>query len=136
MQWNKFLAAVVVAFAWVMAFDMFLMGPLMGSAMANIPGMREPGMQWMIIGNIAGAVVMVAFYDRVRAAFGTGLKGGGTYGLYAGILINFPTWLWMTVFNTWPYQATWHATLVLAVATMVSGALIGLVYEKVGAASA
>jgi hypothetical protein len=136
MQWNKFLAAVVAVFVWVMVFDMFLLGMTMGSAVDQIPGMREPAMQWLVIGNIAGALVMVWVYDRVRGAFASGLTGGATFGIYAGILIHFPTWLWMTVYNTWPYGATWHATIVLIIATVISGSLIGLVYEKVGAAAA
>jgi integral membrane sensor domain MASE1 len=54
------------------------------------------------------------------------------YGFYAGVMINFPTWLFMTVYAGWPYRATWHITLVLIVLAVISGALTGLVYDKVG----
>ena len=92
----------------------------------------EPSMMWQTVGNLFSAIVLVWFYDRVRGAFAGGLMGGAVYGFYAGVLINFPTWLYMTVYAGWPYRPTWHATLVLICASVVSGALVGLAYEKVG----
>jgi hypothetical protein len=49
---------------------------------------------------------------------------------------QLPTWLWGAVYFSWPYRSSWHATLVLIAQVVISGALIGLVYEKVGTAKA
>jgi hypothetical protein len=137
MQLNKALPAIVLVFVWSLVFDNFLMGITMGSAMAQIPGMTgQFSMLWQTVGNVCGAVVLVWVYDRVRGAFAGGLSGGALFGFYAGVLINFPTWLYMSVYAGWPYRPTWHATLVLIVATVVAGTLVGLVYEKVGASKA
>lgn len=133
MQLNKALPAIVAVFLWNVVFDNFLLGPTMGSAMAQIPGMTgEFSMMWQTVGNLAGAIVLVWVYDRVRGSFAGGLKGGAVFGLYAGVLVHFPTWLYMTVYAGWPYSATWHATLVLVVFTIPAGALAGLAYEKFG----
>ena len=137
MQLNKALPAMALVFAWNLLFDNFLMGITMGSAMAQIPGMTgEFSMLWQTVGNVFSAVVLVWVYDRVRGAFAAGLKGGAVFGFYAGVLINFPTWLYMTVYAGWPYRATWHATLVLILSAVVAGALAGLAYEKLGGSKA
>jgi len=137
MQLNKALPAIVLVFVWNVVFDNFLMGITMGSAMAQIPGMTgQVSMLWQTVGNVCSALVLVWVYDRVRGAFAGGLSGGALYGFYAGVLVNFPTWLYMTVYAGWPYRPTWHATLVLILSTVVAGALAGLVYEKVGAPKA
>ena len=137
MQLNKALPAMVLVFAWNLLFDNFLLGITMGSAMAQIPGMTgEFSMLWQTVGNVFSAIVLVWVYDRVRGAFAGGLSGGALFGFYAGVLINFPTWLYMTVYAGWPYRPTWHATLVLTLSTVVAGALAGLAYEKLGGSKA
>ncbi len=133
MQWNKAVPAIVVVFLWYLIWDNFLSSAVMGSAVAQIPGMTESySKMWETIGNLFAAAVLVWVWSKVHGSFGATLKGGLTYGLYAGVLMNFPGWLWMTVYGGWPYAATWHIVLVLIVLTVVSGALIGLVYEKMG----
>jgi hypothetical protein len=137
MQLNKALPAMVLVFAWNLLFDNFLLGITMGSAMAQIPGMTgEFSLLYQTVGNVFSAVVLVWVYDRVRGAFPGGLSGGAVFGIYAGVLIHFPTWLFMTVYAGWPYGPTWHATFVLILATVVAGAFAGLAYEKLGGSKA
>lgn len=133
MQLRKASPAIVLVFAWYLLFDNFLMGITMGSAMAQVPGMTGTvSLLWQTVGNVCSAIVLVWVYDRVRGAFAGGLRGGAVFGFYAGVMINFPTWLFMTVYAGWPYRATWHATLVLILSTVVAGAVAGLAYEKLG----
>jgi hypothetical protein len=137
MQPKKVLPAMVVVWVWWFVFDSFLLGPTMGSAMAQIPGVTaEHSKLWEVVGELCGSVILVWFYSKVAGVFGTGVMGGLKYGLSAGVLIHFPTWLNMTVYASWPYHATWHATLVLIVATGIAGLLAGLVFEKMGDAAA
>jgi len=137
MQLNKFVPAVVAVWVWYVLFDMFLLDPIAGAAMASIPGATAtPPSMWVYIGDLVGALVLVGFYDRVKGSFGTGARNGMVYGLSAGILVNFPTWLWGSVYFSWPYRAAWTAVICLIALTTISGALIGVVYEKLGAAKA
>jgi hypothetical protein len=133
MQLNRLVPAAVAVWIWYVVFDMFLIGPIMGSAMASVPGaVAEPSTMWIILGDLAAALILTAMYDRVRGAFPSGVTGGATYGLYAGLLVNFPTWLWGAVYFSWPYGAAWRTTITLIVLGIIGGALIGLVYQKLG----
>jgi len=137
MQLKKAVPAILVVFVWYLIWDYFLGAIVAGPAMMQIPGMGEEYSKlWELVGDLCGAGVLVLVYEKVKAAFATGVKGGFTYGLYAGILMNFPGWLWMTVYADWPYAATWHIVIVLTLMTVVSGMLIGLVYDKVGGQAA
>lgn len=137
MQMTKAIPAILAVWVWYLIWDNFLVGPLMGSTMAQIPGMSADfSKMWEFVGDLFAAGVLVWVYDKVKAVFGSGMKGGATYGFYAGVLINFPTWLWMTVYAGWPYRAAWTLVIVSVVVTTISGTLVGLVYEKVGAKAA
>ncbi len=135
MQVTKFLSAVVVLFVWGFLFDKFLAATVYGSAFSQVPGLvAEPSMQWILIGSLVGCAVLVWVYEKVRGSFAAGASGGMIFGLYTGVLMNFPVWLFHTIYAAWPYKAMWHFTLVSIVMTVISGAMIGLVYQKVGGA--
>ncbi len=69
-------------------------GQLLAGYYANMPVFqKEAPIPWLVVGDFVTALVFVWVYDRVRSSFGAGPKGGATYGLYAGILVNFPTWI-------------------------------------------
>ena len=123
------LLAGVVAGVWYLVWDMFLMTPIIGSHLAGVPGLNaSPSTMWVVIGELVAGLVLASVYARTRSIFGTGLKGGATYGVYAGVLINFPLWLFMSVYVGWPYSAAWVMTIAGLVITTVAGAGIGLVY--------
>jgi hypothetical protein len=114
-------------------WDMFLLDPLLGSYMAGIPGIvADPSVMWMVIGELVAGLVLAAVYARVRSVFGTGLKGGATYGVYAGVLMNFPLWQFMSLYVGWPYATAWAFTIAGVVINALGGAVIGLVYERMG----
>jgi hypothetical protein len=86
---------------------------------------------WFIIGDFVAALVFVWVYDRVYGSFGGGPKGGATFGLYAGILVNFPTMLFMhLVFDGFSYGMAWAWIIVGILWGVVVGAAIGAVYKK------
>lgn len=137
MQPVKFVASVVVLFVWGFVFDRFLAPMVYGDSMSGIPGMVEnPDMKWVIIGSLIASAVLVWFYEKVVSSFGSGVAGGAKFGLYTGILMNFPLWLFHTLYVAWPYTGMWRWTIVNIVMAAISGAIIGLVYEKVGGSSA
>ena len=73
--------------------------------------------------------VMTGLYARTRSVFGATPKGGAVYGVYAGLLVNFPTWQWMTLYFGWPYRAAWTFTIALFALDVVAGAIMGAVYQ-------
>ena len=85
----------------------------------------------LIVGDFVAALVLVWVYDRVYASFASGPKGGATYGLYAGILINFPTWLFANLlFVGFPYSLAWIWVIYGVVWAVILGAVAGALYKK------
>lgn len=134
---KNFLAAVVAALVWFLVWDNFLSGMLIGSTLAQIPGVvAEVSKLWETVGDLFAAMMLTGVYARVRSVYGVGTKNGAIYGVYAGLLINFPTWLFMTVYAGWPYSVTWTMTIALTLNVVVAGAIIGTVYQAMGGAKA
>ena len=132
---KNYLAAVVAALVWYLAWDNFLSGMLLGSTMVQLPGLvTEVSKLWETVGDLCAAMMLTGVYARVRGVYGVGAKNGAIYGVYAGLLINFPTWLFMTVYAAWPYALTWTMTVAGTLVTVVAGAIIGTVYQAMGGA--
>ena len=132
---KNYLAAVVAVLVWFLVWDNFLSGMLLGSTLAQVPGMvAEVSKLWETVGDLFAAIMLTGVYARVRGVYGVGAKNGAIYGVYAGLLINFPTWLFMTVYAAWPYALTWTMTIAGTLITVVAGAIIGTVYQAMGGA--
>jgi hypothetical protein len=132
---KSFVAAVIAVLAWYLVFDNYLAGMLIGSTLAQVPGMvAEPSFHWVAVGDLCAAVMLVGVYGRTRGVYGVGPKNGAIYGVYAGLLINFPMWLFQTVYSAWPYNVAWTMTIAFTLMTVVAGALIGTVYQMTGGA--
>lgn len=133
MRVNKAVAAIILVWLWLLLWDNVISDFFMGPVLAQIPGLMDSYSKlWETVGDLFAAAVLVWVYSKVKTSFRAGIGGGLTYGLYAGILINFPGWLWMTVYAGWPYAATWTLVIVLTLITVVSGILIGAIYGRVG----
>jgi hypothetical protein len=134
---KKYLAASLAVLVFYLVWDNFLAGPVIGSAIAGIPGFTGAvAKQYEVIGDAFAAVVLAGPYARTRSVFGASPKGGAVYGVYAGLLINFPTWLFMSVYFSWPYKSAWHITLVGVLTTVVAGAIMGAVYQAMDKSTA
>ena len=130
---KKFLAASLAVFVWLMIFDHLLSNAVLGSAMASIPGVKASySAMWEAVGDLCSALVLCGFYGRVRTVYGAGLAGGAVFGVYAGTLMSFPTWLNMTNYFGWPYRTAWHLTIIVILIYVVAGAIAGMVYKAMG----
>jgi hypothetical protein len=85
----------------------------------------------LIVGDFVAALVFVWVYDRVYGSFGGGVKGGAAWGFYAGVLLSFPTWIFMNLlFVGFPYSLSWIWTIYGVVAGVIVGAVAGALYRK------
>ncbi|HKZ31390.1 MAG TPA: hypothetical protein VJ648_03430 [Vicinamibacteria bacterium] len=132
MNVKKLLLATVVVGVVMNIVDFLVQGQLLVGLYATLPLFkREPPIPWLVFGDFVSALVFVWVYDRVQSSFGGGVKGGATYGLYAGILINFPTWIFAhLIFEGFPYSLAWTWTLVGVVWCVIAGAVAGALYKK------
>ncbi len=86
---------------------------------------------WLVVGDFVAALVFVVVYDRVFSSFGGGPKGGATFGLYAGVLVNFPTWIFSYLLIAgFSYGLAWVWTVLGIVWGVIAGAVAGAVYKK------
>lgn len=134
---KKYVAASLAMFVLLLIWDNYLGSLLIGSALSALPGMTaNVSKLWETVGDLCIALVFVALYARTRGIFGEHAAGGATYGVYAGLIGNFPTWLNMTVYFGWPYKAAWTLTIAMVAMMVVSGAVVGIVYKAMGGAKA
>jgi len=107
---------------------MILKGPVYSHATIMRTDMP---MHWLIIGDFVAAAVFVIVYDRVYQSFGGGLKGGATFGLYAGVLVNFPTWAFShLLISGFSRELTLAWTIVGILWGVVAGAVAGALYKR------
>jgi len=136
MNVKKYLIAALAVGVVVNVFDFVVQGMILQKAYySTLTGLFRPeeelSMPWLIIGDFVAAFVLVFVYDRVYGSFSGGAKGGATYGLYAGILVNFPTWIFAhLIFVGFPYALSWIWTILGVVWAVIAGAVAGALYKK------
>ena len=132
MNVKKLLLAAVAVGVVMNVVDFVVQGQLLAGLYAGLPLFkRDPSIHWLVIGDFVSALVFVWVYDKVLASFGGGPKGGALYGLYAGILMNFPTWIFShLLFEGFPYSLAWTWTIVGVVWCVIAGTVAGMIYKK------
>jgi hypothetical protein len=132
MDVKKLLLATVAVGVVANVFDFVVQGQLLASYYASLTLFnKEMPIHWLVVGDFVAALVFVWVYARVLGSFGGGPKGGATYGLYAGILVNFPTWIFAhLLFVGFPYALSWIWTAIGVAWCVIAGAVAGAVYKK------
>ncbi len=131
MNVKKLLLATLVVGVVMNIVDFVVQGQLLAGLYANLSIFnKQPPIPWLVVGDFVTALVFVWVYDKVRSSFGAGPAGGALYGVYAGILINFPTWIFAhLLFEGFPYSLSWTWTLVGVVWCVIAGAVAGAIYK-------
>jgi hypothetical protein len=127
------IVAVAVGIA-VNLYDYLVHGILLqGPLYSHLTIMRPTVSIWkLVLLDFVAALVFVWVFQRVRASFGPGARGGAVFGLYAAILVNFPTWLFSHLLQrgfTTQLALAW--TVVGLGWGLVAGAVAGAVGERV-----
>lgn len=133
MDLKKFIVAVIGVFVAMLAYDfavheLILAKPLYQHHQSILR--QDTPVQWMMVGELISSVILVWVYARVRGSFSGGWKGGATFGLYVGILANFPTWIFNHLLIAgFPYSISWAWTIAGIGLGIVAGAVAGLLYN-------
>ncbi|HEY7925173.1 MAG: hypothetical protein ACHP85_15690 [Burkholderiales bacterium] len=132
MNVKKLLLATVVVGVVMNVVDFVVQGQLLAGYYANLALMKkEPPIPLLVLGDFVAVLVFVWVFDRVRGSFAGAAKGGAIYGLYSGILINFPTWIFAhLLFEGYPYGLAWTTTLIGVAWCVIAGAIAGLIYKQ------
>jgi hypothetical protein len=137
MDFGRILKAAVIVGIVMNGFDFLVNGVLLKDMMAGQSFMnQDPPIMWLVIGDFVAALVIVTVYDKVRGAFAAGPRGGAIFGLYAGVLVNFPTWILVhLLFQGVSYHTAWHWTLLGIAWGLLAGTTTGAVYGKLGSSA-
>ncbi|MGA9365035.1 MAG: hypothetical protein WBW16_11785 [Bacteroidota bacterium] len=134
MNVKKLLLAALVVGVVANVLDFIVHGQILAGAFySKLTSLfrQDMSMVWPIIGDFVWALVFVWVYNRVYSSFSGGAKGGATYGLYVGILFNFPANLFMNVmFVGFPYGLAWIWVIWGIIAAVINGAVAGAIYKK------
>ena len=92
---------------------------------------QDTPVHYFVIGDFVAVLVLVLVYDRVYASFGGGARGGAIGGFWAGLLVSFPTFIFIHLqFAGFPYALSWIWTIYGIVWYVVVGAVVGALYRK------
>ena len=140
MQLDRVLKTTIAILIFSLVWDYVAMNYLLASYYAGLPFLDLTGSffgMWGLLGYVAAAFVWVLVYDKVRSNFAPTAGGGMMFGFYAGLLANFPVWLFVSMYvKDWSYQAGWVWTCVGMVWSLVAGAVTGIVYNMGGSKAA
>lgn len=87
--WTGLVVGVAVNLYDYVVHGLLLAGPFYSKVALMRP---EPALSRLILADFVAAFVFVWVFQRVRSCFAPGAAGGVIFGLYAGVLVNFPTW--------------------------------------------
>jgi hypothetical protein len=140
MNVKKLLVAALVVGVVLNVYDYVVHVVLLQGTYESLPDLfrQDSPVTWLVIGDFIAALVLVWFYDRVRGSFGAGVRGGATFGLYAGVLLGFPAQLFANMmFVGFPYSLGWYWVIGIIGWGILGGATAGAVYGSgAGAAPA
>lgn len=140
MKSGKFWIAVMAAGVVANILDYLVQGMWLTNAVYSLhPETFNPDANpvWYIVGDFVTVLVLAWVYDKVYGSFSGGAGGGALYGFYAGVLVNFPTWIFIHIFiKGFSYGTAWIWTIYGIVWAVIAGAVIGAIYKKGLAAAA
>ena len=130
---SKLLVTAVVVGIVVNVYDLLVHGMLLqGPLYSKLPLMRtDMSVPLLIVTDFVAAVVFVWVYQRVRSGFAPGAGGGATFGLYAGVLVNFPTWIaCYLLLEGFTYGLAWAWILTGILWAVLAGAVAGALVSR------
>jgi hypothetical protein len=124
--------AVIVGIV-VNIYDFVVHGVLLhGPLYSKLPLMRpDASVPLLIATDFVAALVFVWVYQRVRTSFAPGAAGGATFGLYAGILMSFPTWIsCYLLIQGFTYGLAWAWILTGILWAVLAGTVVGALSRR------
>ena len=134
MKSSKFWIAVVAAGVVANVFDYVVHGMILQNAYySKMTDLMNQGGNptWFVVGDFIAVLVLAWVYDKVYGTFGGGPKGGAMFGLYAGVLVNFPAGIFFhLMFKGFPYSLSWVWIILGIIFYVIVGAVLGAMYKK------
>ena len=113
--------------------DFIVQGNLLAGMYAATPAFRNTNdvIPYLILGDFVAAFVFCWAYLALGAATGPGAGGGAKFGFYAGVLVAFPTFIFIHLtINGIPYGLMWVLTVYSVIAYVILGAVAGALHKR------
>jgi hypothetical protein len=133
MNLKRFLVAGLVGGVVANVYDYVVHAQILeGSYYSQLSGLLRPDapILWLVVGDFVAAFVLTWVWARVHPCFGAGAKGGALGGFYAGVLIFFPSQIFLHLLLVgFPYALAWIWTITGILWAVIVGAVIGALYK-------
>jgi hypothetical protein len=113
--------------------DFIVQGNLMAGLYAASPAFRNTAdvIPFLVLGDVVAAFVFAWAYLKLGSATGDGPGGGALFGLYAGVLLAFPTYIFNNLLiNNYPYSLAWTLTIYTIIVYVILGAIAGALKKR------
>jgi hypothetical protein len=131
MDLKKWLTIGLVLGVVANAIDVVVQGFLLAGYYAGPPFRQENNIVWLVIGDFVSALVFTWIYLTFARAVEPGAAGGAKIGAYAGVLVNFPTNIFLYLLIAgFPYTLTWIWTIYGIAWYVVLGAVAGAMNKR------
>ena len=85
----------------------------------------------VLVSNVVAGLVFAWVYLKVAGSFASGVSGGATMGFYAGVLVNFPSAIFLSVvLQNFPYALSWLWVVAGIVFYVIAGAIAGALNRR------
>ena len=131
MNLRKWLTIALVLGVVANAIDFVVQGNLLAGYYAAPPFRQDANIVWLVAGDFVSALVFTWVYLTFAPAAGPGAAGGAKLGLYAGVLVNFPTNIFLhLLIQGFPYALSWIWTVYGIAWYVVLGAIAGAMNKR------
>jgi len=139
MKSGKFWIAVLVAGIVANVIDYLVYTQWLGPTyMMSNPVLfrQDTNPAWFVVGDFVSVFVFAWIFDKVSSVFGSSVQDGAKAGFYLGILVSFPTYIFMhLMFNGYPYGLSWISTIYSVLWYVMVGAILAAMMKKGKAAA-
>jgi len=133
MNWTKILIAGVVAGIVRNLVDFVMHGMIMSATYrrhADVFTQEEGSPIWFFVVAITISIAAAALFARTRNSWGGGLRGGASFGFWAGMVAFFGHFYNPLVIDGFPYYLAWCWGAMGLIGFIVMGTVIGALYPK------
>lgn len=111
--------------------DFVVQGNMLAGYYTQAPFRQTANIIWLVLGDFVAAAVFVVVYARIAGSFKAGAAGGAELGLYCGVLVSFPTNIFLyLLIDGFPYGLAWIWTVYSVLWYVVLGAVAGAVLGR------
>ena len=131
MYLKKWLMIGIVVGIVGVVFDVIVHGILLAGYYTQAPFRQDTSLAWATASNVVAGLVFAWAYLKVAGSFAPGVSGGAKMGLYAGILVNFPSVIVLNlVIQDFPYALSWCWVASGIVFYVIAGTIAGALNRK------